>query len=156
MEFVECEWQEGDFDDEELHPVWMSHNEVMFLDDSLTMMIAKDLEQEAVTTMRAMVPSAHLPAPVDLLDKIGMAVLRVTDPESTERGTTVHLTDSEIYMVREICHSYCKVGREYVGYNLKRKLYLALYSESYEKDKKVANLLATVDMDVVEPAPKSE
>ena len=59
-------------------------------------------------------------------------------------------------MVREICHSYCMIGKEPVGYNLKRKLYLALYSESYEKDKKVANLLATVDMDVVEPAPKSE
>ena len=150
MEFVECEWQEGEFDDEELHPIWMTHNEIMFLDDSLTMMIAKDFEQDSVTTMRAMIPSAHLPAPVDLLDKIGMAVLRITDPDAPAKGTTIHLNDSEIYMIREICHSYCKVGREYVGYSLKRKLYLALYSESYEKDKQVANLLATVDMEAIE------
>tara|TARA_Y100000310_G_C20427035_1_gene689587 strand:- start:652 stop:804 length:153 start_codon:yes stop_codon:yes gene_type:complete len=46
------------------------------------------------------------------------------------------------------------VGKEPVGYNLKRKLYLALYSESYEKDKIVDNLLATVELDTKEPAPK--
>ena len=152
-------FDEGDIDDffgddEDTHPIWMTHNEVMFLDDSLTMMLEKDSMSDSVTTMRVMIPSAHLPAPVTLLDKIGIAVLQVTDPESIEKGTTVELNDSEIYMLREICHSYCKVGKEPVGYNLKRKMYLSLYGKTFEKDKIVDGLLATVDLDIKEPAPK--
>ena len=154
MVFDECDIDDFFGDDEDTHPIWMTHNEVMFLDDSLTMMLEKDSMSDSVTTMRVMIPSAHLPAPVTLLDKIGIAVLQVTDPESTERGTTVELNDSEIYMLREICHSYCKVGKEPVGYNLKRKMYLSLYGETFEKDKIVDGLLATVDLDVKESAPK--
>jgi len=153
MEINECDFCEDDLD-EETHPIWMTHNEVMFLDDSLTMMLEKDSMSDAVTTMRGIVPSAHLPAPVDLLDKLGMAVLEVTDPDSTELGTTVYLGDSELYMLREICHSYCRIGEEPVGYNLKRKLYIALYSESYTTNKVADTLLATVDLDIKESAPK--
>ena len=155
MDTHECKcWDEDEFDDEETHPIWMTHNEVMFLDDSLTMMIEKDSMADAVTTMRGIAPSANLPAPVMLLDKIGVAVLQVTDPQNIEQGTTVYLGESEMYMLREICHSYCKIGKEPVGYNLKRKIYLALYNDSYEKNKAVDTLLATVDLDIKEPAPK--
>ena len=131
--------------EEELHPIYMTRNEVLFLDDSLTMMIEKDGMQDAITTMRTMMPTAYLPAPVTLIDKLGMAVLRITDPDNTEGGTTLHLNDTDIYMLREICHSYCKVGTEHVGYNLKRKLYLALYDEFYQRDKQIDKLLSTVD-----------
>ena len=131
--------------EEELHPIYMTRNEVLFLDDSLTMMIEKDGMQDAITTMRTMMPSAYLPAPVTLIDKLGMAVLRITDPDNTEGGTTLHLNDTDIYMLREICHSYCKVGTEHVGYNLKRKQYLALYDEFYQRDKQIDKLLSTVD-----------
>ena len=138
-----------DFDDEDLeedlHPINMTHNEVLFLDDSLTMMLEREGTQEPITTMRVMVPSAHLPAPVSLIDKLGMAVLRITDPDNRGGGTVIHLNDTDIYMLREICHSYCKVGREYVGYNLKRKLYLALYNEFYQRDKQIDKLLSTVE-----------
>ena len=131
--------------EEELHPIHMTRNEVLFLDDSLTMMIEKDGMQDAITTMRTMMPTAYLPAPVTLIDKLGMAVLRITDPDNTEGGTTLHLNDTDIYMLREISHSYCKVGTEHVGYNLKRKLYLALYDEFYQRDKQIDKLLSTVD-----------
>ena len=155
MEFIECDWEDfGDRD--ETYPIHMTHNEVMFIDDSLTMMIEKDVGQESFTTMRAMLPSAVLPAPVDLLDKMGIAVLRVTDSENTEGGTTVHLNDSEIYMLRELCHSYSKVGNEYVGYNLKKKLYKALYNDTYNADKAVANLLSTVDLESTEVVSQGE
>ena len=140
----EAHWEEEDLE-EDIHPVSMSRNEVLFLDDSLTMMLENDGMQNSVTTMRAMMPSAYLPAPVSLIDKLAMAVLRITDPDNIEGGTVIHLNDTDIYMLREICHSYCKVGREYVGYSLKRKLYLALYSECYERDKQVDKLLSTVE-----------
>ena len=143
-EWSDDEWTDGDLE-EELHPIYMTRNEILFLDDSLTMMLEKEGPQEAITTMRVMMPSAYLPAPVTLIDKLGMAVLRITDPDAEEAGTVVHLNDTDIYMLREICHSYCKVGREYVGYNLKRKLYLALYAETYNRDKQVDKLLSTVE-----------
>ena len=123
----------------------MTCKEVLFLDDSLTMMIEKDGMAEAVTTMRAMLPSAYLPAPVTLIDKIAIAVLKVTDPEEITKGTVVHLNTTDIYMLREVCHSYMKVGGEPVGYNLKRKLYLALYAENYDRDKQIDKLLSTVE-----------
>ena len=151
-EWDEC-WVEDDLE-EDLYPIYMTRNEVLFLDDSLTMMIEKEPMQEAVTTMRPQLPTAYLPAPVSLIDKLGMAVLRITDPDEINTGTVVHLNTTDIYMLREICHSYCKVGNEYVGYNLKRKLYKVLYNDTYKTDKTVSNLLATVDLEVQEPIPK--
>lgn len=142
--FPEDDWLDGELE-EELHPIYMTRNEILFLDDSLTMMLEREGTQENVMTMRAMMPSAYLPAPVTLIDKIGMAVLRITDPELEEAGTVVHLNDTDIYMLREICHSYSKVGKEQVGYNLKRKLYLALYADSYDRDKQIDKLLSTVE-----------
>ena len=142
--FPEDDWLDGELE-EELHPFYMTRNEILFLDDSLTMMLEREGTQENVMTMRAMMPSAYLPAPVTLIDKIGMAVLRITDPELEEAGTVVHLNDTDIYMLREICHSYSKVGKEQVGYNLKRKLYLALYADSYDRDKQIDKLLSTVE-----------
>lgn len=144
-EWSDDEWTDGDLE-EETHPVYMTRNEILFLDDSLTMMLEREGPQDTITTMRAMMPSAYLPAPVTLIDKLGMAVLRITDPDKIENvGTTIHLNDTDIYMLREICHSYCKVGREHVGYNLKRKLYLVLYAETYNRDKQVDKLLSTVE-----------
>jgi hypothetical protein len=145
-EWDDC-WIDDDLE-EDLYPIYMTRNEILFLDDSLTMMIEKDGLQESVTTMRAMMPSAYLPAPVTLIDKLAMAVLRITDPDEVNIGTVVHLNTTDIYMLREICHSYTKVGREQVGYNLKRKLYLALYAENYKRDKQIDKLLSTVEEEV--------
>ena len=147
-------YDDKEFFDNPTKILTLTRNEAIYIDDSLTMMLEKDGMSDGVTTMRGVMASAHLPAPVNLLDKIGMAVLQVTDPETKEKGTTLKLCDSDIYMLREICHSYCKVGKEPVGYNLKRKLYLSLYGGTFEKDKIVDNLLATVDLDIKEPAPK--
>ena len=142
-------WEVEEDLEEDLHPIAMTRNEVLFLDDSLTMMIEKDGTQESITTMRTMMPTAYLPAPVTLIDKLGMAVLRITDPDNEGGGTVIHLNDTDIYMLREICHSYSKVGKEQVGYNLKRKFYLALYSDTYTRDKQIDRLLSTVE----EPKP---
>ena len=145
-EWDDC-WLDEDLE-EDLFPIHMTRNEILFLDDSLTLMIEKEGMQEAVTTMRAMMPTAYLPAPVTLIDKLGMAVLRITDPDEITNGTVVHLNTTDIYMLREICHSYCKIGREQVGYNLKLKLYLALYAENYNRDKQIDKLLSTVEEEV--------
>ena len=152
--FEQYDYCEDDDLEDDVHSIEMTHNEIMYLDDSLTMMLERNELADSVTTMKPLVPSAQLPAPVTLLDKIGIAVLDVTDPDHRGETTTVELNDSEIYMLREICPSYAKVGKEYVGYNLKRKLYLALYSAVYETNKIADTLLATVDLEIRAPAPK--
>ncbi len=136
--------------EEELYPIVMTRNEVLFLDDSMTMLIEREHYMSAVTTMRMLVPSATLPAPVSLIEKIGLGVLHATDPEQDNPNVVIHLDATEIYMLREICYSYSKVGREQVGYNLKRKFYQALYKEEYDRDLKVNQLLQSIEETTVQ------
>ena len=56
--------------EEELFPITLTRNEVLFLDDSLTMLIEQEGYGNVVTTMRMLSPTAQLPAPVSLIDKI--------------------------------------------------------------------------------------
>ena len=42
--------------EEELYPIVMTRNEVLFLDDSMTMLIEREHYMSAVTTMRMLVP----------------------------------------------------------------------------------------------------
>ena len=136
--------------EEELYPIVMTRNEVLFLDDSMTMLIEREHYMSAVTTMRMLVPSATLPAPVSLIEKIGLGVLHATDPEQDNPNVVIHLDATEIYMLREVCYSYSKVGREQVGYNLKRKFYQALYKEEYDRDLKVNQLLQSIEETTVQ------
>ena len=136
--------------EEELYPIVMTRNEVLFLDDSMTMLIEREHYMSAVTTMRMLVPSATLPAPVSLIEKIGLGVLHATDPEQDNPNVVIHLDATEIYMLREICYSYSKIGREQVGYNLKRKFYQALYKEEYDRDLKVNKLLQSMEETTVQ------
>ena len=76
--------------EEELYPITMTRNEILFLDDSMTMLIEHDGYTSAVTTMRMLVPSATLPAPISLIEKIGLGVLHVTDPEQDNPNTIIH------------------------------------------------------------------
>ena len=131
--------------EEELYPIVMTRNEILFLDDSMTMLIEKESFINAVTTMRMLEPSAQLPAPVTLIEKIGLGVLHVTDPDARNLTAIVHLDTTEIYMLREICFSYRKVGREQVGYNLKRKFYKALYEEEYRQELQIDKLLNSIE-----------
>lgn len=135
--------------EEDLYPITMTRNEILFLDDSMTMLIEKG-DFTAVTTMRMLTPSATLPAPMSLIEKIGLGVLHVTDPEHNAPDVVIHLDATEIYMLREICYSYSKVGREQVGYNLKRKLYTALYKQTYDKELKVNKLLNSIEETMIQ------
>lgn len=151
--FMDDDWDGMEPLEEELFPISLTRNEILFLDDSLTMMIERDNTMElGLTTMRPVAASGSLPAPVSLIDKIGLALLQVTDPEQIEKEAVVHLDTTEIYMLREICFSYSKVGKEQVGYNLKRKFYTALYQNEYDRVVKVNKLLDSID----ELIPKEE
>ena len=65
--------------DEELKLLYLTRDDVLYIDDKLSMMIERDGKTESFTTVIPIIANAGLPAPVDLLDKIGMAVLEATD-----------------------------------------------------------------------------
>ena len=50
--------------EEDLFPIAMTRNEILFLDDNMTMLIEREgAMNDTVTTMRMLIPSAQLPAP---------------------------------------------------------------------------------------------
>ena len=120
----------------------LTRNEALYLSDSMTLMIEKDTQDGiAIGTMRAISPTAPLPVPIEIVDKVGMAVLYTTDPDNIGKDDWRSFTYNELYLLREVCQSFVKVGNEQVGYNLKRKIYKALLKEQYEGEKLASQLL---------------
>ena len=109
----------------------LTRNEALFIDDSLSMLIERGgegnlMDEHKVTTVRPLIPTAGLPAPLELIEKIGMAVLYTTDPTNGDKPATVTMSITDLLMLREVAHSYVKIGEEPVGFNLKVKIYTVL------------------------------
>jgi len=135
--------------EEEEKVIFLTRNEALFIDDSLSMLIEREPSDDRMGTVRPMAHTAGLPAPVDLLDKIGKAILFTTDPENHGEPAEVLMSETDLYMLREITHSYIKIGDEAVGFNLKRKIYTSLYSTEIERDRVANRLLSQVDIPTV-------
>jgi len=135
-------------EEEELKVIRLTRDEVLFIDDRLTMMIEKDGRAENFTTVVPITATAGLPAPVDLLDKIGMAVLQVTD-EDYESGTEqpIPVTPTDLYMLREIAKSFLKLNGKFVGLSLKKKIYKLLFEEEYKTERTFKRLLSDVNLE---------
>ena len=129
--------------------ILLTRNEALFIDDSLSMLIERDPHEERMGTVRPMAHTAGLPSPVDLIEKIGKAILFTTDSENKGEPAEVPMTETDLYMLREITHSYIRIGEEAVGFNLKRKIYTLLYSAEYEMDKTAKRLISQVDIPTV-------
>ena len=136
----------GDFQDLPEQIMLLTRNECLFIDDSLSMIIEREPGEERLGTVRPMAHTAGLPAPVDLLEKIGKAILFTTDPENTGQPAEVSVNETDLYMLREITHSYVKIGEEPVGFNLKRKIYTLLWGTEYTRDKVAKKIIAQVDV----------
>ena len=85
-----------------------------------------------------------------MLEKIGLALLYTTDPNNQGKEAVVPVSDTDLYMLRELAISYAKIGNEPVGYNLKRKIYTLLFSKSYERNKVADSLLAQIDIPTID------
>ena len=138
---------ENELSSENFYVVKLSPNEVLYLDDCLTLMIEREYESPLesgmhMATMRSVLPTAPLAVPIELIEKIGMGVLYVTDPDNAGRDVEITFDIAELYTLREVTQSYVKVGAEPVGFNIKRKLYQALYSKKYEDVKKLNYLIS--------------
>lgn len=109
----------------------LTRNEALYLDDSLTMMLDTTEGMVVFATMRPMASTICVPAPVDLIEKIAIAVLSTLDTENEGREAVIEVNEGDLYCLRELAQSYVRIGEEQVGYNLKRKIYKALYGTEY-------------------------
>ena len=123
----------------------LTRNELLFIDDNLSMLVEKDLGDSGLGTVRPLAHTAGLPAPIELLEKIGKGLLFVADPKNTGKEAHIPVSETDLYMLREVALSYAKVGTEHVGFNLKLKIYKQLFAKDYERDKIADTLLAQVD-----------
>ena len=134
-------------DEEELE-ITLTRNEVLYLDDSLTLMIEREMasasEGMQLSTMRQVIPSAQLPVPIEIIDKIALGVLYTTDPDNVGKDVDLIFVASELYLLRELCQSYVKIGNEPVGYNLKKKIYSVLYENEYKTNKLIDNITSDI------------
>jgi len=128
----------------------LTRNEALFLDDSFTLMIEKEMEDHRIQPMRLVQMTAGLAVPMELLEKVGKAVVFTINTQDELKEYTIELDISELLMIREVSSSYIKVGEEPVGFNLKRKVCELLYKEEIEQEENnrlVSHLLKDIDMD---------
>ena len=137
-------------DEEEVQTLMLTRDEILYIDDNLTMMIEKENSRggdNQFSTVRPEIANAGLPAPVELLEKIGLAVLQVTDEDDVWEGTiSVPVTPTDLYMLRELARSTIKINGRFVGLELKKKLYKLLYADEFKVEKNVEKLLADVNI----------
>jgi hypothetical protein len=125
--------------------LFLTRNELLYIDDNLSMLVEKDLGDAGLGTVRPLAHSGGLPAPIELLEKIGKALLFATDGNNLGKAAKIPVSDTDLYMLREVAFSYVKVGDEAVGFNLKVKIYEQLFAKDYERDKIADYLLSQID-----------
>ena len=136
---------------EEEEAIPLTRNEALFLDDSFTLMIEQDIEDQRIKAMRPVQMTAALAVPMELMEKVGKAVIYTTHPNNVNEEYEVIFDMSELLKIREIASSYIKVGEEPVGYNLKRKVCAILYGDELARDetnKLASHLLKDIDIDL--------
>ena len=123
----------------------LTRAEALFLDDTLTVMTDRET-MSGIAGIRPLGASAMMAAPPDLIDRIGMAVLLTTSTNAISEAVLV-VDDQELYLLRECAQSSIKFDDEPVGFNLKRKIYLALLEDSYTDSLQFAKLMVDMETD---------
>jgi|7_EtaG_2_1085326.scaffolds.fasta_scaffold40005_1 hypothetical protein len=113
----------------------LNKNECLFLDDCFTVII-DGREMQGLTTLRNISSTASVPVTVDLIQKIGRAVLFTTDRNNGGKEALVEVDETDLLALREVAQSYVKMEGEAVGVNLKRKILSLLLENSYAQEVK--------------------
>ena len=119
----------------------LTRNEALYLSDSVTLLLEHFAENGRYQSpARTLVPSAGVPVPIEIIQRLGLAVLLTTDPYNTEQTCEMDFSVSELFLLRECCQSFIRVNKEPVGYNLIRKIY-RLILEKDLKEREVFEIL---------------
>ena len=130
----------------EFKEITLTKNEILYLSDSIPLLMEHTSEQGRIhMPARQLMPSAGVPVSVDLIQTIGMGVLIATDPKNVSQEATLSFNLADLYLLRECCQSFIKINNELVGYNLLRKIYKAILSDSMEERAFIDKLTAGID-----------
>ena len=117
--------------------------EALYLDDVFTMLTFPE-ERISISGVRPITPSAMGVAPPDLIERIGMAVLLTTADDGITEAE-LEVDEGELYLLREVANTNVKFLDEMVGFNLKRKIYMALLEDSYKESLQFAKLMKDME-----------
>ena len=132
-------------DNPQMKIIFLTRAEALFLDDALTVMTDRETLM-GIVGMRPLGPSAMMSAPPDLIERIGMAILLTTSTNGIKEAA-LEVDDQELYLLRECAQSTIKFDEEPVGFNLKRKIYLALLGDNYKESLQFAKLMVDMETD---------
>ena len=101
--------------------VSLTKEESLFLDDAFTVIIDGE-QMRGLTTLRGMSGQASVPVSMDLISKVGTALVEVDD--------------ADLLALREVANSQVRFEGIPVGYNLKRKVLALLLENQYAHEVK--------------------
>tara|TARA_Y100000034_G_C6790129_1_gene353716 strand:+ start:403 stop:951 length:549 start_codon:yes stop_codon:yes gene_type:complete len=134
------EHQEGDtqfsgHQIDELHSkeLLLSPVELLTIDDGLSLLVNKN-EFDGAVALRPIYPSAGIGCSIDLISKIGEAILRMSECLEKPVSQTITVTDVDIFVLRELVISQVVKMDRSVALGLRLKLYALLYSDNLKVD----------------------
>tara|TARA_X000001388_G_scaffold53862_1_gene39466 strand:- start:529 stop:1038 length:510 start_codon:yes stop_codon:yes gene_type:complete len=130
----------------------LTRAEALFLSDSMTLLLEHDKDDKSFQIpARSLKASATVSVSLEMIARIGLAVLLTTDPKNLSRTTEMAITMSELYLLRECCQSFITYGDELVGYNLIRKIYKLLLENDFKQRKFIERITSDLDLDDIVP-----
>ena len=133
----------------------LTRAEALFLSDSMTLLLEHDKEDKSFQIpARSIKASATVCVSLEMVTRIGLAVLLTTDPENKSRTTEMPISMSELFILRECCQSFITYGDELVGYNLIRKIYKLLLEDDFKQRKFIEAITSDLDLNLENVVPK--
>ena len=133
----------------------LTRAEALFLSDSMTLLLEHDKDDKSFQIpARSIKASATVSVSVEMITRVGLAVLLTTDPKNQSRTTEMPISMSELYILRECCQSFVTYGDELVGYNLIRKIYKLLLEDSFKQRKFIERITSDLDLSLEDIVPK--
>jgi len=125
----------------------VTRNESLFLDDSLTLMIENSSDTQHVRPMRPISPvtGGGVPAPIELIQKVGKAVIYTCDIKNINKEYLLYIDEFELLILREISFSHVKYGAEMVGFNLKKKILASLLEQELKLEQQLNEVLSNIE-----------
>lgn len=127
----------------------LSPVEMLTIDDGLSLLVNKN-EFDGAVALRPIYPSAGIGCSIDLITKIGEAVLKMAENISKPHDQTIMVTDVDLFVLRELVISQVIKMDRSVALGLRLKLYKLLYSDSIKAgniNKNLDNLLEISNAD---------
>jgi|TARA_R110002020_G_scaffold413522_1_gene623153 hypothetical protein len=113
----------------------LTKEESLFLDDAFTVIIDGE-QMRGLTTLRGMSGQASVPVSMDLITKVGNAVLFTTDRSNGGKEALVEVDEADLLALREVANSQARFDSIPIGYNLKRKVLALLLENQYAHEVK--------------------